>query len=1202
MSVNWTDKDMGVVSAFGVAKENGWTGTEAEWEALQAAAPQKASDAEAYAAGTRSGTAVDSDDPAYQNNAKYYKEQAAGSATAAAGSATAAEESEISAAASAANALEHTQNVIETWLENNIDPDSGYALDRTLAISTAAAPADMVGDFKNAFDFTFVDRELSTNYTKGSYWKSSDGTTASSNKYIRSSNTIYGVGKTNAVELNSATYRFGLIFLDANGNVVGNIGTTDLNVIKYIPKTAVTFAVNIKRSDDANVSDSDVTAVRGLLKYYTLTDRTLTKENAPADAYETGVKFATMRSRYNGKKISIIGDSIDTYNQAGYKIDGYTMYYPSLGVDDVNKTWWKQVIDTSGAKIEVNASYSGSRVTNTVESRPDFYDRVNLIGSPDIIFVTLGTNDSNYEVSLGNYDFETVYTNLDESTFRTAYIKGIKGLQATYPNADIICIAQKMNTAYRNSISTIANTLGCTFIDASDYIAESGVHPGVKGMLQIASMVLFPTDETFTQKHIPADAKKTAERFTQSDTNIAPVYSSANTYNKGDYVYYNNELYKCVRAITTGESWDALKWKRTSLDKEIETDEINYSQSRRFTGSALFLSGWRYGGNITDYGENNNAFICDNQYNALKASGEATIYDVTYTTEADRRIHIQGTVREGQTIAGRYFSSSGKLNTASDTAAAIIPDNGLNYRIVAYITGLQEGQQVDVRRHYANSASVSLLATLTESNPYGAASLRRQDLESGSGACIGVYSTNDGSEYNCDLYLAFIPYAEDEEEYEDEDGYNYDTTWEGKYIYTNYYNRYIGEYAEPVVIAQSDLTVTMKSYLQYKETESIISEAKGLTLNPYLIYQQNKALILTGDGTEYRVQGIAYDSKRKRFGIICPDGAESGKARLLFESNLRNITGENYVTVWSGHSNDITYVPEIDKYVIACMAGGGPNHEQESEGNNSYVCCVDAENGDQTFVDLSTNITYAAGLDYYNGVVYIAGPNSICAYLPDDSDDLTYIGTVTSYMTKTACTRAYSTEKLSPVSFNRAGICIKDGIIYASYSFRMDNNQFISTGVIYLFDLRNGELLGIKTFKETPGEELEGLVNVDGVFFLINDGNYVTARIWDVYHGDITDNQYLYIKENSDLDDLKIQGRHITGRNVSISSIKHKPQGLTSVFCVEVARAGATYSLYQRLISYSGKEYIRFLNTSTLVWGAWKQVGLTEVPYEPDAT
>lgn len=214
-------------------------------------------------------------------------------------------------------------------------------------------------------------------------------------------------------------------------------------------------------------------------------------------------------SRYAGKKLSIIGDSIDTFNQSGYKIDGYAMWYPRDGITNVEQTWWKKVINASGMTLEVNASFSGSRVTDTApdSSFPDFYDRVSLIGNPDVIFVTLGTNDSNNDVDLGEYDFNTIYTSLSESTFRTAYIKGLKALQATYPNAQITCISEKMKDAYKESIVHIADVLGVSFIDASDYVGANGSHPGEYGMRQIASTVLYPTDMTFTQNKIPADSK-----------------------------------------------------------------------------------------------------------------------------------------------------------------------------------------------------------------------------------------------------------------------------------------------------------------------------------------------------------------------------------------------------------------------------------------------------------------------------------------------------------------------------------------------------------------------------------------------------------------------------------------------------------------------------------------------------------------------
>lgn len=235
---------------------------------------------------------------------------------------------------------------------------------------------------------------------------------------------------------------------------------------------------------------------------------------------------SAFKSRFNGKKISIIGDSIDTFDQTGYKIDGYRMYYPQLGVTSVEQTWWKQVIDASGAQLEINASWSGSRVTDTATdpTYPDFYDRVGLLGSPDLIFVTLGTNDSSGSVALGQYDFETPYGQLSESEFRPAYIKGVKGLIANYPDADIVCISQKMDAPYSESIQYIAEKLGALYIDASNYKGESGVHPGVVGMRQIASNVLYPTSLNLNQMGVPADSFATGSIINditdETDNNI----------------------------------------------------------------------------------------------------------------------------------------------------------------------------------------------------------------------------------------------------------------------------------------------------------------------------------------------------------------------------------------------------------------------------------------------------------------------------------------------------------------------------------------------------------------------------------------------------------------------------------------------------------------------------------------------------------
>ena len=48
------------------------------------------------------------------------------------------------------------QTAVAGWLSENVDPETGYVLDRTLEQADAAAPADLVGDLKSHFKFLKV--------------------------------------------------------------------------------------------------------------------------------------------------------------------------------------------------------------------------------------------------------------------------------------------------------------------------------------------------------------------------------------------------------------------------------------------------------------------------------------------------------------------------------------------------------------------------------------------------------------------------------------------------------------------------------------------------------------------------------------------------------------------------------------------------------------------------------------------------------------------------------------------------------------------------------------------------------------------------------------------------------------------------------------------------------------------------------------
>lgn len=222
----------------------------------------------------------------------------------------------------------------------------------------------------------------------------------------------------------------------------------------------------------------------------------LEKTKALVDGQEESKKINSLKKVYDylkglpnsikGKKVSIIGDSISTFE--GYIPDGYATWYPVSNTEDrsydvrtVEDTWWKQVIDDTENLLEVNASYSGSTASNLSIG---FSSRVNLLGNPDVIFIALGSNDSSMNVEIGDINFDaSVY---DLSKFAPAYIKGVKDTIVAYPSAKIICMAFDMDADYYNVIEAIAKYYGCTYIYVGDI---SDVHPNKEEMTAVAEKI-----------------------------------------------------------------------------------------------------------------------------------------------------------------------------------------------------------------------------------------------------------------------------------------------------------------------------------------------------------------------------------------------------------------------------------------------------------------------------------------------------------------------------------------------------------------------------------------------------------------------------------------------------------------------------------------------------------------------------------------
>lgn len=241
-------------------------------------------------------------------------------------------------------------------------------------------------------------------------------------------------------------------------------------------------------------------------------------------------------SAYKGKTLSILGDSISTY--VGYIPSGNANFYTgsNCGVSSVNDTWWMKLINAFGMTLNLNNSWSGSRVTTTngSDSAGCMTRCQNLGTSPDVIIVYMGINDFNNEVGLGTYDgngtFPTVTT-----TFREAYAIMLDKILTAYPTSEVWCatlppcerngstgapeinannvLLDDFNKAIRNLSEVFGAKIldhaqcGLTYENMSIYMGDwasgtgQGLHPNASGHSLIANNDIRQLDASCTTRY-----------------------------------------------------------------------------------------------------------------------------------------------------------------------------------------------------------------------------------------------------------------------------------------------------------------------------------------------------------------------------------------------------------------------------------------------------------------------------------------------------------------------------------------------------------------------------------------------------------------------------------------------------------------------------------------------------------------------------
>ncbi len=208
------------------------------------------------------------------------------------------------------------------------------------------------------------------------------------------------------------------------------------------------------------------------------------------------------QAQQDSLRVTIFGDSYSTFegwltpetNEPWYWTENSPYRDKNNDVTKVEQTWWWQVIDQMGWKLEKNNSYSGSTVgyygyQNENYQPRSFNTRAGDLGEPDIILSCCITNDSWTGETVGKYK----YANWDENDmwyFRPAMARLCSTLKQNYPLAKIYFILNTdLKPEHAESMRVICRHYGLPLIELHDIDKQDG-HPSQKGMKAFAQQVM----------------------------------------------------------------------------------------------------------------------------------------------------------------------------------------------------------------------------------------------------------------------------------------------------------------------------------------------------------------------------------------------------------------------------------------------------------------------------------------------------------------------------------------------------------------------------------------------------------------------------------------------------------------------------------------------------------------------------------------
>ena len=204
----------------------------------------------------------------------------------------------------------------------------------------------------------------------------------------------------------------------------------------------------------------------------------------------------------NGKKLSILGDSISTYEGVSNDkaASSATAYNPAFyrGIFPLSSTYWHRVMDNLGLTLCVNNSWSGGNLSG-VDNPDSGVNRAKSLSrddgtSPDIIIVFMGIND------LGR--------NVDAEIFAADYKRTLDTIKELHPSTQVCCVnipdrdifLKHRAELFNSIIESAVKSAGKNFFIADLFTSRlngdfyymntlDGLHPDEDGMKIIAEIV-----------------------------------------------------------------------------------------------------------------------------------------------------------------------------------------------------------------------------------------------------------------------------------------------------------------------------------------------------------------------------------------------------------------------------------------------------------------------------------------------------------------------------------------------------------------------------------------------------------------------------------------------------------------------------------------------------------------------------------------